>query len=348
MRDWVLERASLPSFIDFLSKRWKVVAPQRRNEIHEFRELEDPADLCLDYPTTMLPPSRVFLPDGEVLYRFQPNSPGSAAAAAEERPIALFGVHTCDLEGISVMDEIYLAAPIDRAYARRREGAFIVGIECAGPCVEENLCADKGTNHTERVYDLLLHPVDEKRFVVWGRTNRGNDVAEESGLFRPATHQDHAALDDFRAAQARMFRPKFGLRPDELSARVRASWDDLLWVAQSRLCISCGACNVVCPTCHCFTTRDHLPIREDGLGERCRYWTGCQLESFAKVASGENFREKKSQRLRHRIFKKEVYGMDRFGRSGCVGCGRCGHFCPADIRLVEIFGQLSGKEVTYA
>ena len=348
MRDWVLDRASLPPFLDFLSKRWRVVAPQRRNEIYEFRTLDDPADLCLDYPTTMLPPSRAFLPDGEVLYRFRPDEPGSVEAAPKEAPIALFGVHTCDLEGISVMDEVYLAAPIDRAYARRREGAVIIGLECARPCMEESLCADKGTNRTERVFDLLLIPSGGGKFLVQGRTNLGNELAEECGLFAPATHQDNAALGEFRERHAHEFHPKFGLAPEALTARVRASWDDLLWVAQSRLCISCGACNVVCPTCHCFATTDRLPVAADACGERCRQWSGCQLAAFAVVASGENFREKKAQRLRHRIFKKEVYGMDRFGRSGCVGCGRCGHFCPAGIRLVEIFGQLSGKEVTYA
>lgn len=257
-------------------------------------------------------------------------------------------MHPCDLDGIWVMDEIYLASPIDRSYANRRYGSFIVGFECSSPCMEESLCADKGTTHTERVFDLMLVPMDGERLMARARTNGGNLVAEESGLFRPATHDDQLLLDRFRALQAMEFRPKIGLSPEALTARVRASWDDLLWVAQSRLCLNCGACNIVCPTCHCFTVRDRLPLREDGVGERRRHWTGCQLESFAVVAGGENFRGKKAYRLRHRVFKKEVYGMDRFGRSGCVGCGRCGRFCPAGIRLVEIFGQLSGREATYA
>lgn len=348
MRDWVLERASIPSLLEILSKRWTVYAPQARQELFEFRTLADPADLRLDYPTTMIPPSRVFFPDGDVIYRFRPADPSSADVPPPAPPIALFGVHPCDLEGISVIDEIYLSAPIDRPFANRRYQAFIVGLECGRPCVDESLCADKGTHHTERAYDLLLIPMTEESFLVRGRTAEGNDLAEESGLFRPANHDDQMKLDEYRASQAREFRPKFGLTPGTLSSRVRGSWDDLLWVAQSRLCLSCGACNTVCPTCHCFTVKDRLPLREDDTGERRRYWTGCQLENFAVVAGGENFRGRKPYRLRHRVFKKEVYGMDRFGRSGCVGCGRCGHFCPAGIRLVEIFGQLSGREASYA
>jgi len=348
MRDWVLKRADLSPFLEYLSEKWKLMAPQRRGELFEFRELHDTSELRLDYPTTMIPPSRLFLPDGEVLYRFRAEDPASAEAAPQEKPMAVVGIHTCDLEGISIMDEIFLSAPADRAYANQREGALLIGMECSAPCLDESLCADKQTFHTERTYDLLLIPVSEDHFLVRGRTSLGNDVADGSGFFRPATHSDRAELDEFRGSQARKFRPKFGLSADELSAQVRSSWDDLLWRAQSRLCLSCGACNVVCPTCHCFVTRDHLPLSERDCGTRNRHWTGCQLENFAVVAGGENFREEKSNRLRHRVFKKEVYGMDRFGRSGCVGCGRCGHFCPAEIRLVEIFSQISGKEVAHA
>jgi len=348
MRDWVLERANLPRFLDYLSRKWTVWAPQSRDELFEFRELADPSDLRLDYPTTMIPPSRVFLPDDEVLYRFRPGIPGSAETDAPERPIVLFGVHPCDLEGLDVLDEIYLSAPIDRAYANRRTGVFIVGLECTGPCLDESLCADKETWLTDRHFDLLLIPIDEDRFIVRGRTDAGKDLADEIDLFRPATHDDQIALDEFRALQARNFRPRVGLSPEKLTERVRGSWDDLIWAAQSRLCLSCGACNTVCPTCHCFTTVDELPVREDGYGTRRRHATSCQLEAFAAVAGGENFRSEKAARLRHRVFKKESYLMERLGRSGCVGCGRCGHFCPAGIRLVEIFSQLSGKETAYA
>lgn len=344
MREWVVARRDLENLVDEIARGRQLFAPQRRGELFEFRPLLDFEDLCIDYPTTMIPPSRLFAPDGEVLYRFDPTDPGRVESVDRDLPIALFGVHPCDLEAISVLDELYLTPPVDRNYGNARNGAFIVCLECAAPCVEEALCSDKETFLPKRACDLQLVPLSGDEYLVRSRTKAGKSLCESSDFCRSAAYEDRRRLDEFRADQARSFRPVFGMGAEELSHNVRGSWDDLLWVAQSRLCLNCGACNTVCPTCHCFTTRDTLPLSADGMGERCRHWTGCQLEEFAAVAGGENFRDHRAFRLRHRVYKKEVYLVDRFGRSGCVGCGRCGHFCPSGIKLVEIFGQISGKE----
>jgi NAD(P)H-flavin reductase len=66
-------------------------------------------------------------------------------------------------------------------------------------------------------------------------------------------------------------------------------------------------------------------------GERIRQWDGCMLVDFAKVATGENFRHDKTSRFRHRIFRKGKYVLERFGKMGCVGCGRCTIACLAEI-----------------
>jgi formate hydrogenlyase subunit 6/NADH:ubiquinone oxidoreductase subunit I len=68
-------------------------------------------------------------------------------------------------------------------------------------------------------------------------------------------------------------------------------------------------------------------------GERYRRWDACMLGEFAKVASGENFREHKEQRFRHRMYRKGKYLLERYKFLGCVGCGRCGTACLAEIAL---------------
>jgi ferredoxin len=55
------------------------------------------------------------------------------------------------------------------------------------------------------------------------------------------------------------------------------------------------------------------------------------LPEFAKVASGENFREHKEQRFRHRMYRKGKYLVERYKYLGCVGCGRCAIACLAEI-----------------
>ena len=76
-------------------------------------------------------------------------------------------------------------------------------------------------------------------------------------------------------------------------------------------------------------------------GERVRTWDGCLLEDFAKVATGENFREDSASRYRHRFMRKGKYLHDKFGFIACVGCGRCGSSCLPDIAdPTKVFNEL--------
>jgi len=126
---------------------------------------------------------------------------------------------------------------------------------------------------------------------------------------------------------------------DMLSHLLKEAYDDGIWKTEGEKCLSCGACNIVCPTCYCFDVVDEVcPDMKKGI--RYRRIDGCQLHGFCKVASGENFRKTAAERVRHRVFKKEVYLKKRFGRSGCVGCGRCIDSCIAKISIIDIFNHV--------
>lgn len=66
-------------------------------------------------------------------------------------------------------------------------------------------------------------------------------------------------------------------------------------------------------------------------GKRIRFWDGCQLENFAKVATGENFRRKRVERYKHRFYRKTVYQFEKYNHLACVGCGRCSSVCLPNI-----------------
>lgn len=87
---------------------------------------------------------------------------------------------------------------------------------------------------------------------------------------------------------------------------------------------------MVCPTCVCFDVVDTNEI-DQKTGERFRRWDSCMFDSFAEVATGENFRPTGIERLRHRLHRKGKYMLERWGQLGCVGCGRCIHACLVDI-----------------
>jgi formate hydrogenlyase subunit 6/NADH:ubiquinone oxidoreductase subunit I len=80
-------------------------------------------------------------------------------------------------------------------------------------------------------------------------------------------------------------------------------------------------------------------------GTRVRTWDGCTIANFATAAGGHNFRAQAADRLRHRMFRKGKYLLERFGLAGCVGCGRCAKACVADIaNPVDIIAEMKEKE----
>ena len=99
-------------------------------------------------------------------------------------------------------------------------------------------------------------------------------------------------------------------------------------------CNGCGACTMVCPTCHCFDIVD-----EDegvGCGTRRRCWDTCQAGKFTLHASGHNPRADQIARYRQRITHKFAIYPIKFGEVLCTGCGRCVRTCQMGQNIGEI------------
>jgi formate hydrogenlyase subunit 6/NADH:ubiquinone oxidoreductase subunit I len=75
-------------------------------------------------------------------------------------------------------------------------------------------------------------------------------------------------------------------------------------------------------------------------GRRVRSWDSCQLDQFATVAGGHDFRKKRALRQRHRFMRKGRYLLEAHKSLGCVGCGRCARACLVDISPVTVFNEL--------
>jgi sulfhydrogenase subunit beta (sulfur reductase) len=340
MKTLVLSKLDLSALVRELQSSARVIGPRRKDIQYVFDEIRDPEELVLDYTTTILPPGRHLFPQKETLLTFRRDDVSATREVVEAEATVLIGVHPCDVQGINILDEIFSDSPQDANYLARRAKTTIIALECARPCSPYNLCFDKGTYRVEWGYDILLIDLGD-RYFIFTRTTAGEGMVENLKCLKDATPADREALGKVREMQSASFKPRLAGPVNRLPNALKEAYDDLLWDAVGRRCLSCQTCTMVCPTCYCFDVEDEVAfdLKE---GKRCRLWDSCQSHEFAVVAGGENFRPKASQRTRHRLFKKEVFQFEKYGRSACVGCGRCSAQCVASIHLTDMYNQVLG------
>ena len=126
-------------------------------------------------------------------------------------------------------------------------------------------------------------------------------------------------------------------RQDAYSGVVAANFEADVWRDEAQTCVECGACNTICPTCHCFFLFDQKD--EAGMA-RFRLWDSCMIKDFARVAGGANPRPELWMRLRNRFEKKFDFFPKVAGLYACTGCGRCISACPAKIDIRKVLKRL--------
>jgi len=340
----ILAKDKLYDFIEILLESFPVViGPVAKESRFVFSPIKTPNEVRIDYDSTLLPPVRWIYPNNEILLEFDMEHSSARPVINHDDQVLLF-VHPCDMNAILLMDEIMAEEPEDPNYLSRRESTLIIAYECLRPCKENILCFDKGYHVVSRGYDILFTDLGDMFFVTVS-TPRGEEVVEKGEIFKKAGYGERQILFYLLEQKEKNFTRQLNGDVRALSHLLKEAYTDKIWEQEGAKCLSCGACNIVCPTCYCFDIFDDL-CPDMNRGIRGRRWDGCQLENFCRIASGENFRQTPAERLRHRIFKKEVYLKKRFGWSGCVGCGRCIDHCIAGISIINIFNYILERKFT--
>ncbi len=336
----ILKKSELDRFIEKLAKKMKVCAPVAKGHGNfAFEEVSSAGEIALRYIPTILPPKKYFMPPREKMLDFDLSRgrPEDTAAVEIEKP-ALFGVHTCDLAGIQCLNMVFSEKPRDYNYILRKESIFLIGLECAVYCDEHASCALMGNQSPNGGYDLFFTELDEK-FILHVNTQKGAEIVEGMGLPK-ASPADLTALDKVREGKKTVFRSEIGVDNKELEQIFARGAGSKVWQDVGQRCVSCGNCTNVCPTCYCFDMADTINL-DMKTGSRNRTWDSCQFETFAAVAGGENFREERAARQRHRYYRKFKYPLEKFYRAFCTGCGRCTRTCMAKIDLKDTLKALA-------
>ncbi len=267
----------------------------------------------------------------ESLWRAQRDEQGRLRFTAVAPPapmLALIGVRACDLAALALQDAHFLqGGQPDTHYARRREQLFLVAVQCAEPA-STCFCASTGDGPTPSAgYDIALVELADG-FVAAAGSRQGAALLDTLNLPPASPQQTAAARQQGQAAAASQTRslPGRKLRDVLMSRLEHPQWDEV-----ATRCLACGNCTAVCPTCFCHAEMDE-PALNGQASEHVRMWDSCFGESHGHL-HGFNVRPDIKSRYRQWLTHKLAAWHDQYGRSGCVGCGRCIAWCPAEIDL---------------
>lgn len=265
----------------------------------------------------------------------------------DPRPLILAGVKGCDLSSLVLQDFVFLEGDVeDPFYADGRKNALLIGHDCTYAAETCFCLAMEGAPYPRERFDLNLSPVEDF-FIVEVGSPKGSSIIDSYKMFFKGLklHEAESRQEnrDKVTAQIREFIVRRQTKnTSEIKGAVKSSYNNTqLWQDFSSTCVECGACNLVCPTCHCFLLFDE---RSKDFAKRYRVWDACLYKTFARVAGGANPRKHLYERLRNRFDKKFDFFPQVLNYFACTGCGRCIEACPGNIDLREVLkGCVSGK-----
>jgi ferredoxin len=279
---------------------------------------------------------KYFFPPKTQLMVFQQDADDPSSwitkSGEEEAPrFALIGVRPCDLAGIKIQDKIFLEGErCDPIYQERRDKALIMVANCSKPC-ETCFCTSMGTGpKAEGGFDLALTELEDHFLIEVGSEKGQQALAElewNSASGELLKKAEWVINNSIRKIDLNLPSPE-KLETELLENLDHSHWDDI-----ASRCLSCGSCTLVCPTCFCWDSVDKTLLPGTTI-IRERSWDSCFNPDYSYVAHG-NTRPNTKARYRQWLTHKFASWYEQNGTSGCVGCGRCITWCPAEINHLD-------------
>jgi len=327
-------------FVDELIKQQTVYGPCAKGDRFEFEQLDSAGELRLDYDVTLRPPGRkYFLPPVETLLTYEVGD--GYKSVFDDTKFVLLGVHPYDMAAINQLDQLFSQDNFDCHYMKRRHNATIIACDVV-TASKDVFAASMGTATIKTGFDALLTDVGDSYLMESGSPKGDKLLAMVKDASDASAKDLEKRQKVWNENQTRLNKHKLNCDYSYLPTLLDGAYNNPVWEEKARTCFSCGSCNQVCPTCYCFNVQDDVSW---GFieGKRTRCWDGCLLDGFTKVAGDHEFRKKRADRFRHRLYRKAKYVPEKIGSKipVCVGCGRCVHACLPDIaNPIKVYNRL--------
>ncbi|MEN8141948.1 MAG: 4Fe-4S dicluster domain-containing protein [Thermodesulfobacteriota bacterium] len=342
----VFPARELATLYNLLADR-PIVGPVRKatnkdgEAIFDFQLTSSFSDLVLDYDQTVHSAKQYFLPHREDLCTFTVSEDGwqKHVDFGAYNQTVFFGLHPCDINALNKLDKVLMESAYPNPfYGAKRARMFIVGHSCQP--MPSCFCRSMGTDSAIRGFDLFLTRLDEESYFAEINSPAAHHLLEKINS-EPARASDHKRFRLQVAAKNRRISAQ--VDTTDLTKILDMEFHADVWQEWGDKCLSCGTCANVCPTCYCYGVEEEVDLDLAGARKEKLLYS-CNLVDFAQVAGGHNFRPESHSRLKYRYYHKHRGFVEAYEESLCVGCGRCGNACLADINVPEVIASVRGEE----
>lgn len=309
------------SWIHELTYAFEVYGPVH-DRVTSYEKITDTTRLAHE-KLTEFPAKEIFFKPGEVILRFTKGElTGPEFLHEQSKKKILLGLRLCDLAAVRKQDIAFTRETKDPYYAKRREDTLLFGYLQKDCGDQYCFCQSIDLKYS---FDLMFYKRQD-HFLVEAGSPDGEEIINLFGSFFEETNYELTDEDKRIDNQLSLS-----------SHEINGIYAEEAWKELADDCLSCGQCNVVCPTCYCFEFTD--TIKEDAC-EKTRDHSQCQLDCFTRVAGDHVFRDEVVDKLKHRIYHQLQYFKEKHGETLCVGCGRCIRHCPTRIDFVSKINEL--------
>ncbi|MDM8545929.1 4Fe-4S dicluster domain-containing protein [Candidatus Venteria ishoeyi] len=348
-----LPLAQFQQFLELVQQRYKIIGPVVKDEAIQYQPINDihaltrgirveqnPGQYSLEASDNNLffawsngaqaLKPLLFSPK-ESLWQAQRDEQGRlgfVALTAKPTATAVIGVRACDLAALALQDQHFLEkAQPDPQYQARRQALFLIGVDCTHPA---NTCFCAATHDGPALqtgFDIALSELAEG-FLLRPGSRQGRALLAQLDLAPATATQQKTATQAIQRAADMQQRC---LPEDNSHQQLYNQAEHPHWQAIAERCLACGNCTMVCPTCFCYSAHTETAL-DGGNATQVRQWDSCFSHGHSNL-HGHPVRADIKSRYRQWLSHKLTGWLEQFGKSGCVGCGRCITWCPVGIDL---------------
>ena len=298
-----IKAENLPALFRTIAAEQELYLPVKAGGQVNFAAWSEEAEVSLETLKTVKSPKDAFFPQSENLYTCVRDGKKITIEpeALKEQNFVVFGMKACDVQGVKVLDRVFLSDPVDSFYAARREHGTIVALACHEP-EESCFCKVFGIDCAEPTADVAAWMIQGELY--WKPlTEKGETLTEQ--IKEVLTDAEEQQVEEekkaIRAIVEKLPYSNLSLKgwgeKDYMERFNSPVWEELY-----KPCLACGTCTFVCPTCQCYDIKDY----DTGHGvQRYRCWDSCMYSDFTMMAHGNN-RTSQMQRFRQRFMHKQI------------------------------------------